>query len=518
VVDRRLAGTLVALATLAVLGGVMLPLRDELSVATAALVLVVPVLAGVVVGGFVAGLVAVAAGFVVYDVAFIPPYGTLSVGAGQNWVALAVYVVAMLLVSRVVANLDTARKRAEDREEDSRRLFELSELLVTDQPLDRLLPAVVSALRGAFGFAGVTLLLPRAGSLEVVASAGEALEAATVADLAGGSPGAVALESGRPGRGATRLVALSTGGTHVGLLAVIGGRRDRPDRAALDTFANQLAQAVERAGLRDRALRAGLLEEVDRLRRSLVGAVSHDLRTPLATIKVAASTLREQPATLGPGDAAELAALVDEQADRLDRLVANLLDMTRIQSGALVVRPEPLGLVEVVEAALAGLGAAIGRERVALDGLEQLPAVRADRVLLTQVFANLLENATHHAPEDTRISVGGARRADGQVEVWVSDEGPGVPAEDREGIFVMFTRRAAGGRAGLGLAIVKAFLAAHGQDVSVGDAPGGGARFSFALPVAEATALQPGGVAALQPGGATALPPGEAAALRLSRS
>jgi two-component system sensor histidine kinase KdpD len=229
-----------------------------------------------------------------------------------------------------------------------------------------------------------------------------------------------------------------------------------------------------------------LLEEIDTLRRALVGAVSHDLRTPLATIKLSASALVESGASLSPDDIKELAELVDAQADRLDRLVSNLLDMTRIQSGALEVRRQPAALGDLVDEALLVLGRS-GRS-AEVDWLlpDDLPLVDVDHVLVRQVLANLLDNALRHSPPRGAVTVSAAPSAAGKVEVRVTDSGPGVPPDERERIFQVFNRREAGGRGGLGLAIVQAFLEAHGERIWVEDARRGdgarGASFVFTLP------------------------------------
>ena len=357
--SRRVLGPLVAVLAVVVLGAFMFPLRAHLSVATTALVLVVPVVAAVAVGGFPAGVVAVVAGFLVYDFVFIPPYYTLSVGAAQNWVALGVYVVVMLVVAQVVARLDTARTEARRREQEARRLFELSEAMVADRSVTELMDTAVAAVRRTFGLEGLALLLPVDGHLEVASSAGEPPSDDDLRHLsADGSPVALGASRGPDGM---RAVALSASGRPVGLLALRGTPAARTDWELLRTFANHLALGLERAQLREEAVRAQVLEEGERLRRSLVGAVSHDLRTPLATIKVSATSLRDPETTLSPEDRAELLDLIDDQADRLDRLVANLLDMTRIQAGALVPRREPVELGELVDEALRSLGPAAGR-------------------------------------------------------------------------------------------------------------------------------------------------------------
>jgi two-component system sensor histidine kinase KdpD len=257
------------------------------------------------------------------------------------------------------------------------------------------------------------------------------------------------------------------------------------DRALLQTFANHLALALERAQLRQMALQVGTLEEVDRLRRSLVGAVSHDLRTPLATIKIAVSSLRVPDLKLSSDEQSELLGLVEAQADRLDRLVTNLLDMTRIQAGALEPRLQAVGVGAVVDDAVTSLGPDNGPAELRIEVPDDLPLVDVDRMLVAQALANLLENAARFAPEGTPVSVK-ATANDSGVRVTVTDHGPGVPASDREGLFEMFSRRDAGGRAGLGLAIAKAFVEAHGQRIWLEDAPSGGACFAFDLPKAKA--------------------------------
>jgi two-component system sensor histidine kinase KdpD len=169
---RSVIGTVAALASMAALTGAMLPLRSHLSVATTALVLVVPVVVGVISGGFIAGVLSAIAGFLVYDFFFIPPYLTLWVGARENWVALGVYVVVMVPVARVVAGMNTARATEKRQSAEIRELFELSDLLVADKDLDELLSVIVTTLADVFGSRKVALLLPNNDHLEIVASGG----------------------------------------------------------------------------------------------------------------------------------------------------------------------------------------------------------------------------------------------------------------------------------------------------------------------------------------------------------
>jgi two-component system sensor histidine kinase KdpD len=295
----------------------------------------------------------------------------------------------------------------------------------------------------------------------------------------------VSLETGVVQRGGIQAVALVASDQAIGLLALRGLSEMDGDRELLRAFVNHLALALERAQFEEQAVRSQLLEEVDRLRRALVGAVSHDLRTPLAKIKVSASALLDADAPLSGPDAHRLAGLIDVQADRLERLVANLLDMTRIQSGALELRPRPAAMADLVDEAFSVLGPSAGLERVLWRAPADLPLVEVDHVLICQVLVNLVDNATRYAPGDTPVTVSARRGQHGTIEVSVADAGPGVPADERTSIFQMFNRREAGGRGGLGLAIAQAFVEAHGQRIWVDESSARGARFVFTLPTSD---------------------------------
>lgn len=480
---KSLLGAAVGIATTFGLAAAMLPFRSQMSVATAALVFVIPVVAGVIIGGFPAGAAGVVAGFLVYDFEFLPPYHSLMITNAQNWVALGVYVIVVLLVARVVGNLDSARADAHRRAVASRRLFDLSELLVEDRSVENLLETIVRAVASVFQVPGVSLLVPEGGRLAIAASAGEPLSPDQLhrLDPHSGVPVSVGTEPG--GREEMRTVALSASGRPVGILALQRMPASDDDRALLRTFANSAALALERAQLREQALRSELLEEVDRLRHALVGAVSHDLRTPLATMKVASSTLLDPAIPLSEADTHELHGLIDIETDRLTRLVTSLLDMTRIAAGALQVRRAPKSVAALVGEVVATFGSALGDRPVKLEVADRLPDVDVDQLLIGQVLANLLDNANRHAPPHSLITVSGELRGD-RVALSVTDRGPGVPPAERETVFDTFVRFDTGGRTGLGLTIAKTFVEAHGESIWVEEAPGGGARFVFTLPTA----------------------------------
>jgi two-component system sensor histidine kinase KdpD len=488
---RGVIGTLAALVSMAVLTSVMIPLRPHLSIATAALVLVVPVVIGVVVGGFIAGVISVVAGFLVYDFFFIPPILTLWVGRPQNWAALFVYVAVMLPVARVVAGMNSARARERRQGTELRELFQLSGLLLEDKPLDELLAAIVTAVAEVFGARQVALFLPSGGRLEVAAAAGKPLTAGQLRRVLP-APGELARLSAQPDvRGDVLVHALTAAGRPVGLLALSAEAAGGPEREPLSLFANQIAFAVERAQLREEALRARLTEEVARLARTLVAAVSHDLRAPLATIKAASSTLSDGELDIGADARHNLVTLIDVHADRLADLVRNLLDMSRIQAGVLEPRRTLTSPSELVKTVVNDLTPALRGHPVQVDLAEPLPPVDVDVTLISRVLTNLLENAIRHGPPGTPITVRAEPGAAGSVQVSVADGGPGVSLDRRDEVFGLMVRREGDAGAGLGLSIAKTFVEAHAQRIWVEDGPEGGARFCFTLPAAAPIAEEP---------------------------
>jgi two-component system sensor histidine kinase KdpD len=464
----------------------MLPFRSQVSVAAAALVFVLPVVGAMVVGGAWVASLAVALGVVILDFAFIPPYGTMAVGSGQNWLALLAYIAVVLLVSKVVSRLQELRSDSARHAADSRRLLELSELLVADKPVSEMLGVVASSVRNAFDLETVALLLPsnETSSLEIVACDGLELKGESLDQILP-APGTPASLTGSVVAGALlRQIPLSAAGRPVGLLVLRGRALDMHDRSLLATYANHAALAIERAQLRDQALRADLLEEVDEWRAALVGTVAHDLRTPLASIKVAVSDLRDPGIVLPEAARHDLLETIEEQTDRLTRLVSTVLDLWRLEAGARRPKLEPVVVDDLIDEAAALVESAFDESRLRRVIAAGLPPVEVDPILMAQALANLLENAARHSPEGAEIVVEALRgRGHGDViELAVSDSGPGVPPDQRELVFDLFHRGTGGGRAGLGLAIAKAFVEAHGGHIGVGAARGGGARFVLTVP------------------------------------
>jgi two-component system sensor histidine kinase KdpD len=268
---------------------------------------------------------------------------------------------------------------------------------------------------------------------------------------------------------------------------------DTPERLHhLETFANQTALAIERARLADEAQAVEVRMEAERLRNSLLSSVSHDLRTPLATIIGAATTLLEQGERLDTATRRDLLDSVREEADRLNRLVQNLLQMTRLESGEVALRKQWHSIEEVIGAALRRLDKRLAGRRITTRVLPDLPLVPMDDVLIEQVLVNLLDNAIKYTPPGSPLDIV-ATATEEAVTVEVADRGPGVPPGQEEKIFDKFYRaRSDDGRgAGLGLAICRGVVRAHGGRIWAQNLPGGGVSFLFTLPLGEAPPVLP---------------------------
>jgi two-component system sensor histidine kinase KdpD len=294
-----------------------------------------------------------------------------------------------------------------------------------------------------------------------------------------------------PGAGALYVPLLGSRGT----VGVLGLRPEdpRPLQAPerlhqLETFASQTALALERARLAEEAERAQVHAETERLRNSLLSSVSHDLRTPLASITGAASTLLEGEARLDPATRRDLLEALHEEADRLTRLVQNLLEMTRLEAGALQPRSEWHPIEEVVGAALGRFAKALAPRTVTTRIPPELPLIPMDDVLIEQVLINLIDNVLKYTPPGSPIEVA-AEDIGGAVLVEIADRGPGLPPGEEKLIFEKFHRSDAGRSArgaGLGLAICRGIVQAHGGRIWAENRPGGGVAVRFTLPVKEA--------------------------------
>lgn len=284
------------------------------------------------------------------------------------------------------------------------------------------------------------------------------------------------------------LVASGAGADALGVLGIYPDDRRRfedPEQQRLaDAFATLMATSIERARLAEETERVRVQIETEQLRSTLLSSVSHDLRTPLAVMRGAASTLVDDDQKLSNGARKELASALLEETDRLERQVRNLLDMTRLESGAVRIKKEWQSVQEVIGAAWSRIEPLLVRRTVTVRVPAELAAA-FDGVLVEQALVNLLENASKYTPEGSPIDVT-ARKGDDEILIEVADRGAGIPPEERPRIFDKFHRGASErtkGGVGLGLTICRAIVAAHGGRIWVADRGGGGATFTFTLPI-----------------------------------
>jgi two-component system sensor histidine kinase KdpD len=286
---------------------------------------------------------------------------------------------------------------------------------------------------------------------------------------------------------------ITTADRVVGVLEVTGtpgGRFGREDEHLLTSFANQAALALERARLADEAARASALAQSDELKSALLAAVSHDLRTPLATIKASTTALLDPAVDWNRTEREEFLRAIDEETDRLTQMVGNLLDLSRIEGGILRPNKEWYDLSEVVQD-VAGRMAARARQSghvVATEIPPELPLVHFDYIEITQVLVNLVENALKYTPPGTTVTLA-ARQVPGAIELAVRDNGKGIAPADVPHLFDKFFRADRSGRVpgtGIGLAIVKGVVEAHGGRIWVESRVGAGTTFFFTLPLPEA--------------------------------
>ncbi|MDP9464994.1 MAG: ATP-binding protein, partial [Actinomycetota bacterium] len=388
-----------------------------------------------------------------------PPLHTLTVGDGENVVALSVFVLVTIVVSFLVDRAASRSREAVAARAEAAALARSAATLVgAHDPL----PDLLEQLRATFGLASAT----------VFERAGEGWWPTQVS----GQP-----ELLEPADGTS--IDISADGD---LRLVVSSNALRPDQLELlRAFADQLAMGVEARRLRVDAANAGLLAEANALRAALLQAVSHDFRTPLATIKASASGLLHTGAEFSESDRRLLLGDIEDAADRLDRMVRDLLDMSRLQVGAVDLTLGSVALEEIVAAALVGLSAP--QRRVEVDVSASLPMVLADAALLERAVANLVSNALAWSPDASPVVIQ-AGQIGSSIDLRIVDRGPGVAVGDRERIFLPFQRlgdRSNDAGVGLGLAIAKGFIEAMGARLSLDDTPGGGLTMTIRLQVSD---------------------------------
>jgi two-component system, OmpR family, sensor histidine kinase KdpD len=437
-----------------------LPSREGTGVP--ALLYLLAVVAAAAVGRLWPGLVASALSFAGLDYYFTPPVHTFAVGKSEDLIALAVFLVVAAAVSAALSAALEQRARAELREHQVRALYHVTSRLLSGGSLHAVLQDLAESLRALYGLTGCRVM--------VFADESERDEVVT----------------GTIDESTVTAIPLTAGETTVGRIEISGpSPPGGPEGEVLRTFAGQLALAIERIRLADTASRAQVDAEASRIRAALFSSVTHDLRTPLASITASASSLLEEGVPFSNEQRQDLLRTILEESERLNRLVANLMDLSRLRAGALSPSLEPVPLDELVGAVIDRMRPRLAGRDVRLVIRDDVPPVAMDVVQMDQVFTNLIENAAAYSPPATPITVT-AVRWEGMVEVRVADRGPGVPSEERERVFQEFYRRDVDGRrsgTGLGLAIAHAIVVAHGGTMTMEETAGGGATVRFRLPL-----------------------------------
>ena len=429
-----------------------------------------------------------------FDFFFVPPLFTLAISDTQYLVTFAVMLGAAILIGTLGARLRAQVQAARVDERRSDALAKLSGELVAIQDRRRILEASLRHLQDIFESRAVVLLPDAAGRLSVAAGdaglLGQDGRERGVAQWAFDAGQAAGLGTTTlPGSRCLHLPLRGSRG-ELGILAVAPvdiRRLMAPDTfRLLQAFANQTALALERGALADQAEGVRVEHETERLRSALLSSVSHDLRTPLAVITGVTSALLEDEASLSTEERREMLRTAAEEAARLNRLVGNLLAMTRLESGALQIRRSWHSIEELIGAALHRLDPLREGRPITVVAPPELPLVSVDDVLIEQVLFNLVENALKHAPSPQPIQVL-ARAGTGEVQVTVRDRGPGLAPGTEDLVFDKFYRGAEGSTAGvgLGLAICRGIVEAHGGRIRAANATGGGAEFTFTLPIGE---------------------------------
>ncbi len=430
----------------------------------------------------------------VYNFFFVSPVYTFTVANPQDILALVIFLITAVLTSNLAARVRHQADAAKHREARTAALYALSRQIAVAPGLDDVLRAIMTQVAQILG-AKVVALLPEADQL-VLKGGYPADIRLTAAERAAAT---WAWQHNQPaGRGADTLpggewfyLPLRTAQSTVG---VLGLQFETPEtvlapdqRRLLEALAGQAAVAIERTRLVREMEQARLLTETERLRDALLSTISHDLRTPLVSIIGAVSSLLTYGATYDESARRELLLTIQEEAERLNRFVSNLLDMMRLESGALEPKREWVEIGDVIGTALSRLTHTLNQHQLAVEVDPNLPMLRLDFVLAEHVLVNLLENAAKYSPPQTTIHVR-ARREGPSIVLEVADEGIGIPPSERERIFDKFYRVQRGDRqgagTGLGLSICRGIIEAHGGHISASSpANGKGTIFTVTLPV-----------------------------------
>lgn len=465
----------------------MWTVRSHLTLAPIALVHLLAVFCTALLWGPGPAIAGSVLAFVVLDYLFVPPFFSLTVAAPSELLSLVIFLAVAAVTSRLAAGARARAREAEAHARESRALLRLSDAAVNARTTDAALQAIAELTTDVFVLRHCAILLPDSlDVLRVQAWAPAAVPGTlTLTRDEEGTAAYVWRDQALVRHGATLYVPLRIGTQRVGVLR-IGPRIDgqavpAAEQALLRTFAAAAAAAIDRRRLLDAATQAEVLRRTDALKSALLGSVSHDLRTPLATLKTGITALLQADVAWDRQTQQEVLAAANEEVDRLTRLIGNLLDLSRIEAGALTPDRQWYEAGELIADSVRRAG--LGNHYVTVEVSDGDLPVYLDYVQIQQVLANLLDNAAKYSPAGSEIHVLGAAE-NGALVIRVRDHGPGIPAAEADRIFSKFYR--IGGRrtgTGLGLAICKGLVEAHGGRIAVENPGHGGAVFTVSLPL-----------------------------------
>jgi len=488
---RRVVGVVgAALVALGATTLVVAVLEDRLGVSNAAATYLLAVVAMAVAFGIPAAVGTAVGSFLLYDFVFVHPTGALIVADPEEWLNLLLLLALGVVVGQL-AGLQRARAEAALlRERQALAQYRIGRALATGLSAVGALPEIVQLLQSEGMARRAWIALGTGASPERVVADGGGEGAPEVGAShnrlrreAGDEPAAWVrvhdprqATPGVPDAGMECYrVPIVSGGADRGSVWIArrraAGRPGRGETRVLAAAADQIGQALERDRLAEEATTAEVARRSEAAKTALLDSVSHDLRTPLASIRAAAGSLMDPALDLEPAARRERAAVIDREAERLNRLVANLLDMSRIEAGDLRARLEPFALEDLVETTLERMADLLAGHPVTVTMRADLPPVEVDPVFIDQVLTNLLENAARYAPLDAPIRVRAEQVAERTIRLTVEDGGPGVPAAALAGLFEKFSRGPRSGEgsrrgAGIGLAVVRGFVEAMGGSVA----------------------------------------------------
>ena len=536
-----LIDSVVAIVSTLLLTGIIYLLHLYPSIPNISLTYLLIVLALASTRGMFAAVLSALVAFSSFDYFLVPPLYTFTIARFEEWLALFVFLTTAIITGQLASTMRTRAEQASQQARETRILYELVRATNSEEKQERQLNVVARAVVDVFASWGVRdcdILFPDAnGKLVLQASTkhidepialspDEAATAAWVMSQAqtvelhdvsltsqasmSSAPRAIVRNTAahQTKRRYLRMVPIRMGQKVVGVMRLlieddprllmagnslgVDQERSDPRTAFFWTFLDQATSIIERARLRQESLQIELLQRTDKLRAALLSSVSHDLRTPLSSIKAAASSLLQEDVQWDEEARRSFALAIESEADRLNRLVGNLLDMSRIEGGALKPEKEWYPVDELIHDVLGHMQPILQGRVVQTHLPDDLPPVELDYLQIDQVLTNLIENAVRHTPPETPIEVSAQREGE-QMVISVADRGPGIPDKDKVHIFDKFYRvlgTPRGTGSGLGLAVCKGLVEAHGGSIWVEDRENGGAIFRFTLPIGKSEEIK----------------------------